>query len=100
GLPSHRPPFPTRRSSDLNNIGSRANYATGLNTLAAAAAGLVPGLPAAYFSPIANAIIPDGPDGVLCTSDTDTIGLGSFGGNSNRSEEHTSELQSRENLVC
>ena len=66
-----------------NNIGSRANYATGLNTLAAAAAGLVPGLPAAYFSPIANAIIPDGPDGVLCTSDTDTIGLGSFGGNSN-----------------
>jgi len=66
-----------------NNIGRRDIYANGLNTLAAAAAGLVPGLPAAYFAPIAAAIIPNGPDGVLCTSDTDTIGLGSFGGNSN-----------------
>ncbi|MEO9601009.1 TonB-dependent receptor [Parasphingorhabdus sp.] len=65
-----------------NNIGRRDIYAPALNTLAAAAAGLVPGLPAAYFAPLASAIIPDGPDGVLCTSDTDTTGLGSFGGNS------------------
>jgi len=66
-----------------NNIGRRDNYAPGLNTLAAAAAGLIPGLPASYFAPIAAAIIPDGPNGVLCTSDTDMIGLGSFGGNRN-----------------
>ena len=65
-----------------NNIGRRDIYAPALNTLAAAAAGLVPGLPAAYFSPLAAAIIPGGPSGVLCTSDTDTSGLGSFGGNS------------------
>ncbi|WP_373490973.1 TonB-dependent receptor [Parasphingorhabdus sp.] len=64
-----------------NNIGRRDGYAPALNTLAAAAAGLIPGLPASYFAPIAAAIIPDGPNGVLCTSDTDTIGLGSFGGN-------------------
>jgi outer membrane receptor protein involved in Fe transport len=66
-----------------NNIGRRDGYAPGLNSLAAAAAGLIPGLPASYFAPLAAAIIPNGPDGVLCTSDTDTIGLGSFGGNSN-----------------
>ncbi|ASK87461.1 TonB-dependent receptor [Sphingorhabdus sp. SMR4y] len=66
-----------------NNIGRRDIYAPALNTLAAAAAGLVPGLPASYFAPLASAIIPNGPNGVLCTSDTDTIGLGSFGGNSN-----------------
>ena len=51
-----------------NNIGRRDIY--------------VPDLPAAYFSPLAAAIIPGGPSGVLCTSDTDTSGLGSFGGNS------------------
>ena len=66
-----------------NNIGRRDLYAPALNTLAAAAAGLVPGLPAAYFAPIAAAIIPNGPNGVLCTSESDMIGLGSFGGNSN-----------------
>ena len=64
-----------------NNIGRRDIYAPALNTLAAAAAGLVPGLPASYFAPLAAAIIPNGPSGILCTSDTDTIGLGSFGGN-------------------
>lgn len=64
------------------SIQERAGYATGLNTLAAAAAGLIPGLPAENFAPIAAALIPNGPDGVLCTSDTDTNGLGSFGGNS------------------
>ena len=59
-----------------NNIGRRDIYAAGLNNLALVAAN-------PYFAPIAAAIIPDGPDGVLCTSDTDTIGLGSFGGNRN-----------------
>ena len=59
-----------------------APFGTGLNALAAAAAGLIPGLPAAYFSPIAAAVIPNGPTGNLCTSDTIlTPDNGSYGGN-------------------
>ncbi len=58
-----------------------APFGTGLNALAAAAAGSIPGLPASYFTPIAAAIIPNGPTGQLCTSDTDLTGVGSFGGN-------------------
>ncbi|QJQ33236.1 TonB-dependent receptor [Sphingomonas lacunae] len=66
---------------DYNNaIGSRAGFATALNTLAAAAAGNVPGLPASYFSPIAAALIPNGPTGNLCTSLQEETGTGSFGG--------------------
>nr|WP_299323964.1 TonB-dependent receptor [Parasphingopyxis sp.] len=63
-------------------IQDRTFFAPALNTLAAAAQGLVPGLPASYFAPVANAIIPNGPDGQLCTSDTVESGLGSFGGQS------------------
>jgi iron complex outermembrane receptor protein len=66
-----------------NNIGRRDGYAPALNALAATAAGLGGlGAASAYFAPLAAALIPNGPDGILCTSDTDTIGLGSFGGNS------------------
>ena len=57
-----------------------APFGTGLNALAAAAAGLIPGLPASYFAPIAAAIIPSGVNGPLCTSDTEPTGTGSFGG--------------------
>jgi outer membrane receptor protein involved in Fe transport len=55
-------------------------FQTALNTLAAAAAGGVPGLPASYFSPIAQAIIPQGPGGPLCTSDTRLDNRGAFEG--------------------
>ena len=69
--------------SDYNlNVADRSIYAAGLGTLAAAAAGGIPGLPAAYFAPIAAAIIPGGAAGQLCTSDTETTGTGSFGGHS------------------
>ncbi len=57
-------------------------FQTALGTLAAAAAGGVPGLPASYFSPIAQAIIPNGPNGQLCTSDTRLDNLGAFEGQS------------------
>src|SRR3546814_12950394 len=40
----------------------------------------VPGS-AAYFAPVAAALIPDGPNGVLCTSQSDDSGRGVFGGN-------------------
>ena len=66
------------------NVGDKSLYTPGLTTLAAAAAGLIPGLPipAAYFVPAANALNPGGPGGgVYCTSDTDPTGLGAFGGN-------------------
>jgi iron complex outermembrane recepter protein len=62
------------------NVANRGVYANGLNTLQAAAtggfgAGLTP-----YFAPIAAALIPGGPNGVLCVSETEPTGTGSFGG--------------------
>ncbi|MFC3713363.1 TonB-dependent receptor [Sphingoaurantiacus capsulatus] len=68
-------------SQDYNlSVQNRASYATALATLAGAAAGGIPGLPAAYFTPIAQAIIPGGPAGQLCTSAAEETGTGSFGG--------------------
>lgn len=65
-----------------SNVGDRSLYAGGLGTLQAVANGAFgPGLQA-YFAPVAAAIIPNGPTGVLCTSQSDDTGLGSFGGNS------------------
>ena len=61
-------------------ISSRAATVTGLSTLSALAAGAVPGVPASYFTPLVNAIIPNGPGGQLCTSNTNPNGLGGFGG--------------------
>ena len=55
-------------------------FQTALGTLAAAAAGGIPGLPASYFQPIASAIIPNGPVGQLCTSDTRLDNLGAYEG--------------------
>ncbi len=57
-------------------------FQTALGALAAAAAGGIPGLPASYFQPIASAIIPNGPTGQLCTSDTSLDNRGAFEGNS------------------
>ena len=57
-----------------------APFGTGLNALAAAAAGQIPGLPASFFSPIANALIPNGPGGNLCTSLPEETGTGAYGG--------------------
>jgi iron complex outermembrane recepter protein len=75
------------------NLGvvDRSGYAPALNTLAFFAANGVPtGLPApfpafvpgssAYFAPIAQAIIPGGPTGQLCTSDTRLDNRGAFEG--------------------
>ena len=64
-----------------SNIGNRALYAGGLATLQAAANGAFgPGL-ATYFAPVAAALIPGGPTGVLCTSQSDDSGRGVYGGN-------------------
>lgn len=72
-------------SQDYNNsIQNRAGFAAGLGTLAAAAAGGIPGLPASYFTPIANALIPNGPGGTLCTSLAEPSGMGAYGASPQR----------------
>ena len=70
-------------TQDYNNaVQNRSPLVGGLTALANAAAGAYgPGLQA-YLRPIANALIPNGPTGVLCTSAPDTTGMGVFGGNS------------------
>ena len=74
-----------------NSILNRSQMAGGLATLAAAAAGGIPlagpgsgPFVANYFRPIANALIPNGPTGVLCTSQSDPSGMGAFGAVPNR----------------
>ncbi len=67
--------------ADTNlNVANRSIFAPGLATLAAAAAGGIPGLPASYFTPITAALLPGGPTGQLCTSDAELTGTGAFGG--------------------
>jgi outer membrane receptor protein involved in Fe transport len=74
-------------------IQDRSGFATALNTLSFFGAnglptGLAPPAPAfvpgtsAYFSPIVSALIPNGPQGALCTSDNDDGNRGAFEGNS------------------
>jgi outer membrane receptor protein involved in Fe transport len=64
------------------NVGDRSQYASALGFLQNAADGLLGPALDAYLSPVAAALIPNGPDGVLCTSLSDDSGLGSYGGNS------------------
>ena len=72
-------------SQDYNsNIGDRSLYAGGLATLQAGAQGALDGiLPgfSDYLAPVAAAIIPNGPTGVLCTSLAEESGFGGYGGN-------------------
>jgi len=74
-------------------VADRSGYATALNTLQFFATngiptGLAPPFPAfvpgssAYFAPVAQALIPQGPSGPLCTSDTRLDNRGSFEGES------------------
>jgi iron complex outermembrane recepter protein len=75
----HKARVDSRQDYNLS-VQNRSIYTPGLSVLAAAAAGGIPGLPASYFAPIASAIIPGGPTGTLCTSDTEETGTGAFGG--------------------
>jgi iron complex outermembrane recepter protein len=63
------------------SVQNRAVYAPALNTLQALATGAGGAALQAYLNPIRAAIIPNGPNGTLCTSDTDPTGLGAYGGN-------------------
>src|SRR5690606_40987926 len=70
--------FPTRRSSDLHSVGASPSVRLGRADNSGAAGG---------HSHPGRVLLPDGV-------------AGSIVGAPPRSEEHTSELQSRENLVC
>ncbi len=63
-------------------VADRSSYAAGLGALAAAGAGALGAGLQTYLRPVANALIPQGPAGVLCTSLSEPSGTGAFGGNS------------------
>src|SRR5690606_40520452 len=94
------PAFPTRRSSDLDvvagawvlNDEGRLYVGTRPETVAARS----PAFPASLQAVLADADPSSGPTVLITDRDT----LLSVQPLENRSEEHTSELQSRENLVC
>jgi iron complex outermembrane receptor protein len=65
-----------------SNVPNRALYTGALTTLQAAAGGALGAPLIPYFAPVAAALIPNGPIGVLCTSQADDTGLGVYGGNS------------------
>lgn len=66
-------------SQDYNlSVQDRSVMAGGLATLGNAAAGLIPGLPASFFTPIRDAIMPNGPTGVLCTSMAEETMTGAY----------------------
>ena len=69
-------------SQDYNlSVQNRALLTPGLTTLQAAALSSIigPGT-APYFLPLYNAITPNGPNGLLCTSLAEETGTGAFGG--------------------
>ncbi|NLR72398.1 TonB-dependent receptor [Novosphingobium sp. ERN07] len=69
-------------SQDYNNsVQSRALIQPSLNTLAAAQAGLLGAGLQRYLGPVAAALMPNGPAGVICTSAPVESGTGVFGGN-------------------
>ncbi|MBS0481468.1 MAG: TonB-dependent receptor, partial [Proteobacteria bacterium] len=62
------------------SVQNRAIYQPALNTLAFLAGGGGGAALASYLGPVANALIPNGPAGVICTSLPEVTGTGSFGG--------------------
>ncbi|MDP3549507.1 MAG: TonB-dependent receptor [Novosphingobium sp.] len=69
-------------SQDYNNsVQNRALIQPSLNTLAAAQAGLLGAGLQRYLSPVAAALMPNGPAGVLCSSAPEESGTGVYGGN-------------------
>src|SRR5206468_12255108 len=93
-------PFPTRRSSDLDADNTVPNRAS-LSNPATATATSAP-------TPTSTATAPAAVTATATSSVTTSASSGSSGSTTltkslppaNRSEEHTSELQSRSDLVC
>lgn len=62
------------------NVADRSFFAGGLGALQAAASGLLGAPLQPFFAPVAAALIPNGPAGTLCVSETEETGTGAFGG--------------------
>src|SRR5690606_41311505 len=94
------PPFPPRRSSDLSRISPVGSPTTGSTSMTTGKARMAIGLATAMAA--ALAMLPAAP----ATAQRAEAGAPAAGAAPDpawilaRSEEHTSELQSRENLVC
>src|SRR5690606_39400741 len=89
--------YPTRRSSYLVAEGLDESTATKKGLIDAATVGLGVVLPAAR---IVKPILGDAAAAVGANVGLGMAGRGATAALLERSEEHTSELQSRENLVC
>ncbi|MBX9884449.1 MAG: TonB-dependent receptor [Novosphingobium sp.] len=63
-------------------VADRSTYAAGLGALAAARAGALGAGLQSYLGPVAQALIPQGPNGPLCTSLAEETGTGVYGGHS------------------
>src|SRR5690606_42071996 len=95
-----RPSFPTRRSSDLRiRIAVRIHMGDRLHTCAAHRSALVKLDRFSRRAIFGQSHPPGFPNCVRPLAEDDTNCLWNYD-LSFRSEEHTSELQSRENLVC
>ncbi|WP_298670771.1 TonB-dependent receptor [uncultured Sphingomonas sp.] len=71
-------------SQDYNlGVQNRALIQPALNNLAAAAGGAYGPAVGAYLTPLAKALMPNGPTGVLCASQPVDNGMGVFGGQAN-----------------
>src|SRR5690606_40743181 len=94
GLRRDLPPFPARRSSDLWAAGSHQRAVASAAFLAEEIA------PYTLTSRAGETVVADD-DGVRADTTPESLARlrGAFAA-TGRSEEHTSELQSRENLVC
>jgi outer membrane receptor protein involved in Fe transport len=67
-------------SQDYNlSVQNRAGFLPALTALNNARLGLLGAGLQTYLAPVANALIPNGPTGQLCTSLTDPSGMGAFG---------------------
>src|SRR5690606_40956965 len=88
--------FPTRRSSDLCPIGPAPVISTSSPTRGNLSA-VCTALPSGSKTAPSSGLIRSSPPPDSCTH---TFWCGRVTYSAKRSEEHTSELQSRENIVC
>src|SRR5690606_41422802 len=88
--PPHLHSFPTRRSSDLTTTSANVNI-TSVNYYI---------LPYQSVSGLVLSLYNNAGTIIATSSTNTTLSAGASAITITRSEEHTSELQSRENLVC
>src|SRR5690606_39770370 len=98
--PLHPPSFPTRRSSDLDLPLFAITRKLGQPLASAAVSDLRARMGLMYDVPNGAPLPSFAPLGARASRGTSVWRRDVVGTSVDRSEEHTSELQSRENLVC